>query len=211
MKNEVISLSAERISALADGQLEGDQFVQALAEVSFDREAAQTWLAYHVVGDVLRSPELAPSVHDLEFLDRFAQRLALEVDPRPTGADRQTPQVGHFADPSTVALATVVPSANDSVFRWKVWGGVAGVVVSALLGLGLWNWSESPNARQLSKVLEREAPAPLVAVDIAETGVMIRDPRLDELLLAHQQLAGHSALQKPTGFLRNATYEGATR
>lgn len=209
--NDAISLSAERISALADGQLEGDQFVQALTDVSFDPDSAQTWLAYHVVGDVLRSPELAPSAQDLEFLDRFAQRLALEVDLRPAGADVLTPPEGHGVDPSPALLATVLPSANDGVFRWKVWGGVAGVVVSAVLGLGLWNRSESPNAGQLSKVLERETPASLVAVDFAETGVVIRDPRLDELLLAHQQLAGHSALQMPAGFLRNATYERAAR
>jgi sigma-E factor negative regulatory protein RseA len=36
--------------------------------------------------------------------------------------------------------------------------------------------------------------------------VMIRDPRLDELLAAHKQFSGASALQQPAGFLRNATF-----
>ena len=40
---------------------------------------------------------------------------------------------------------------------------------------------------------------------------MIRDPQLDELLAAHRQLGGASALQMPAGFLRNATFEGPTR
>lgn len=211
MKNDVISLSAERISALADGQLEGAQFVQALTDVSSDPDSAQTWLAYHVVGDVLRSPELAPSVHDFAFLDRFTQRLALEVERRPAAMDGQMPQDGCGSERSSVSLVAVLPSANESVFRWKTWVGVTGVVMSAVLGLGLWNQPANPNAGQLSMVPERATQSPLVAVDVAGSGVMIRDPRLDELLLAHQQLAGHSALQMPAGFLRNATYEGPTR
>lgn len=211
MKNDVISLSAERISALADGQLEGAEFVQALTDVSFDPDSAQTWLAYHVVGDVLRSPELAPSVQDLTFLDRFTQRLALEVDLRPAAMEGQMPQDGLGAERSSVPLVAVLPSANESVFRWKTWAAVASVVVSAVLGLGLWDQFPNQNAAQLSMVPERATQTPLVAVDVTGTGVMIRDPRLDELLLAHQQLAGHSALQMPAGFLRNATYEGPTR
>ena len=39
--------------------------------------------------------------------------------------------------------------------------------------------------------------------------VMLRDPRLDQLLEAHQQAGGAS--QMPSGFLRNATFEGPTR
>ncbi|OGB31318.1 MAG: hypothetical protein A3F78_02865 [Burkholderiales bacterium RIFCSPLOWO2_12_FULL_61_40] len=209
--NDAISLSAERISALADGQLEGDQFVQTLTEVSFDPDSAQTWLAYHVVGDVLRSPELAPSVHDLAFLDRFTQRLALEVERRPAAMDGQVPQDGLGSERSSVPLVAVLPSANQSVFRWTTWAAAASVVISAVLGLGLWDQSPNQNAGQLSMVPERAAQSPLVAVDVAGTGVMMRDPRLDELLLAHRQLAGHSALQMPAGFLRNATYEGPTR
>jgi sigma-E factor negative regulatory protein RseA len=40
---------------------------------------------------------------------------------------------------------------------------------------------------------------------------MIRDPRLDELLAAHKQFGGASALQQPAGFLRNATFQPAGR
>ena len=39
--------------------------------------------------------------------------------------------------------------------------------------------------------------------------VMLRDPRLDQLLEAHQQAGGAS--QMPSGFLRNATFEGPSR
>jgi sigma-E factor negative regulatory protein RseA len=39
--------------------------------------------------------------------------------------------------------------------------------------------------------------------------VMLRDPRLDELLEAHRQAGGAS--QMPSGFLRNATFEAPSR
>ena len=36
---------------------------------------------------------------------------------------------------------------------------------------------------------------------------MVRDARLEELLAAHKQFGATSALQEPSGFLRNATFE----
>ena len=55
--------------------------------------------------------------------------------------------------------------------------------------------------------------APVVAVADAEGGaqVMLRDPRLDELLAAHKQFGSTTALQMPAGFLRNATFETPSR
>jgi sigma-E factor negative regulatory protein RseA len=53
----------------------------------------------------------------------------------------------------------------------------------------------------------------MVATNIGSDGpqIMIRDPRLDELLAAHKQFGSTSALQMPAGFLRNATFEAPAR
>jgi hypothetical protein len=40
---------------------------------------------------------------------------------------------------------------------------------------------------------------------------LIRDPRLDKLLAAHRQLGGATALDTSSGFLRNATFEAPSR
>jgi sigma-E factor negative regulatory protein RseA len=56
-------------------------------------------------------------------------------------------------------------------------------------------------------------PAPMVAVAAEGAGtqpgaqVMLRDPRLDELVAAHRQYHGATNLQMPAGFLRNATFD----
>jgi sigma-E factor negative regulatory protein RseA len=57
----------------------------------------------------------------------------------------------------------------------------------------------------------------LVAVDtpvepraFGANGKLLRDPRLDRYLSAHQQFAGSSALGVPSGFLRNAAADVPT-
>jgi sigma-E factor negative regulatory protein RseA len=44
----------------------------------------------------------------------------------------------------------------------------------------------------------------------AEPAKMIRDPRLDELLAAHRQFGGVSALQQPAGSLRSVSLVSQT-
>jgi len=52
-----------------------------------------------------------------------------------------------------------------------------------------------------------QTPAPQQLVVASPQGPMVRDARLEELLAAHKQLGGTSALQESSGFLRNATFE----
>ena len=57
----------ERISALADGQLDDDELAQTMAWVASSEEARLTWHAYHVMGDALRSADLADCSGDRDF------------------------------------------------------------------------------------------------------------------------------------------------
>jgi sigma-E factor negative regulatory protein RseA len=102
-------------------------------------------------------------------------------------------------------------AANDSSMRWKLLAGVASVAAVAAVG-----WSVmATGAGGLSSSQPQLASAPQqpVAPVLArsEAGLMIRDARLDELLAAHRQFGGASALQMPAGFVRNATFEGPSR
>ena len=194
------SIPNERICDLVDGQLRGADCVQALDALLSDPLAMQTWHAYHVIGDVLRSPELAPSLGDLAFLQRLEGRLA------------QEPARPVVAESKPLPVAVSLPSANASVFRWKMIAGVAGFALVGVVGLNLWTQTSLPSNAQVAvqSVDVPRAPETLIAADTA-AGPMIRDERLDELMAAHRQLGGHSALQVPAGFLRNATFEGPAR
>jgi len=187
----------ELASALADGELQGAEFAQALLVLESSPEAQSRWHGYHLIGDVMRAGTgAAVSAHDAEFVARLRLRLHQE---------------GRRPQPEAMLSPGVVPSsANDSVWRWKLVAGLSSLAVVAVLG---WQLAvPSPQAVQMAV----SGPTPVqpqtpVAQTNAESPVMIRDPRLDQLIAAHQQLGGTSALQMPAGFLRNATFERPSR
>lgn len=193
----------EQLSALADGQLQGEALAQAL-EFAEQEEGMATWKMYHLVGDVLRSPELARPADDGAFLRRLQQQLALEPSPLRAAPERWAPVA---VSPERAATE----AANAPFFGWKMVAGFASLAVVAAVG---WNaWSDIQGAG-IGAQLAAAPAAVQTAVAEAEGGaapVMIRDPRLDELLAAHKQFGGTSALQMPAGFLRNATFEAPAR
>ncbi len=192
------SIPNERICDLVDGQLQSAECAQAFDAMLSDKAAMQTWHAYHVIGDVLRSSELAPSHSDLAFLQRFEAKLANEPARPIAVAISNTP------------AAADLTSANESVFRWKMLAGVASFALVGVIGLSLWTQTTPQAETQVAvrSVVPLAVPSTTIVAADTPAGMMLRDERLDELLAAHRQLGGHSALQVPAGFLRNATFEG---
>lgn len=181
----------ELISALADGQLQGEAFARAVEVAAADPRARESWCAYHLVGEVLRTGRASAGAPSEAFLSRLQERLREEqAAPRPAA--------------QAVIVRQPQPAAND--WLWKVAAGVASVAAVAAIG---WNlWGGAGGQPQLAA-----APAPS-AVPIAleaDGKPMMRDPRLDQLLQAHRQLGGATALATSSGFLRNATFEGPSR
>lgn len=197
-------LSSELLSALVDGQLDGGELAQALQVCQDDGSAMSSWNTYHLIGDVMRSGASAPPVRandsGLEFLTRFNARLAQE--PRLAAVPPvSVPVVNVVAIP----LAAGSPSgqaANDAAgFRWKMVAGFASLAAVSAIG-----WSTSGLlAPATTEKMAQVTPAQLVVA--SPQGPMVRDARLEELLAAHRQLGMATALQEPSGFLRNAAFE----
>lgn len=196
--------TSELISALADGQLEGEEFAQALQTCRLDESALPCWNTYHLIGDVLRSP--GPTAYSisgdagLAFVSRLNKRLVGErrIDLAP-GLVKVTPgkPVGVAATVSHHRGA----ASNDGNFRWKL---VAGLASLAAISAIAWNASGLLGFAAAPQLAQASPPRVIVA---SPQGPMVRDARLEELLSAHKQLGGTSALQEPSGFLRNATFE----
>lgn len=191
----------ERLSALADGQLQGEELSAAFAYAAEDEDGVKTWQLYHLVGDVLRSADLAQPANPA-FMARLREQLAQEA----------LPERPHASVPVTVVAAGLPEAANASVFRWKMVAGFASLAAVAAIGwTSLTSLQGAGAGAQLAAVPERSSPAPVAPVvavaDADGQQVMLRDPRLDELLAAHKQFGSTSALQMPAGFLRNATFE----
>lgn len=199
----------EQLSALADGQLEGAALEEALA-YAVQEEGRAAWQLYHLVGDVLRSSDLAQPAPSADFLNRLRDDLAKE-SPLVPAESRNLGQ-------STVVAVARTDAANASVFRWKMVAGLASLAAVAAIGwTSLATLQGADAARGAAQLAQSAASNPSPAVPVVAVAdadgqqVMIRDPRLDELLAAHKQFGSTSALQMPAGFLRNATFETPSR
>lgn len=195
--DEKMNTPNDRISALVDGQLQAQELAGVMADMEVTPELVSSWHVYQLIGDVMRSEELAVGAHDLGFLTRLQAKLLQEPVPMPLAPK-----------PRDLQMATA--SANADVFRWKWVSGVTLSALVAVIGFGLWNQPSQPQfqASLVSPPVSDVVQASSVQVP---QPVMLRDPQLDALLAAHQQLGGHSALQMPSGFLRNATFERSAR
>ena len=213
----------EQVSALADGHLHGEDFARAIDTACADEDARGAWRAYHLVGDILRSGAHSPCSDTNAFLARFQQRLAAE----PVIA---APALVTAPAPAVLAARHRTDAANEPVFRWKLVAGAASLVAVAaiswtLVGNGIGVSSpgaqiasqQQPAANSVLAAAAASSQLPSTAaltptrvmVGNGSPQVMLRDPRLDQLLEAHQQAGGAS--QMPSGFLRNATFEGPAR
>ena len=194
----------EMISALADGQLQSEALESVIQTVATDDQARSAWHIYHLIGDVLRSGNLPTGTAPAAFLAGFQVRLEGEQalglgSDAPAAASRAVPVL-----PTRVA-DSAAQAANDGSFRWKLVAGVASLAAVTAIG-----WSAVVDIARPPQMASAVTQPSVAGAGPAP--VMIRDPRLDEMLAAHRQLGGSaSALQTSAGFLRNATFEGPAR
>lgn len=185
----------EHLSALVDGEI--DAAAAAALWREDGGELCATWARYQLIGETLRGS--SPRAADPQRVASVMQRVRQE---RATALPSVLPQR--------------VEAANDAVFRWKMLAGFASL--AAVLAVS-WNmagsvsgagpqWAQAP-AQEAPVVAAAEAPAQAVAPVAVpgQQGTVLRDPRLEELMAAHRQAGGMSALQMPAGFLRNAAFD----
>lgn len=202
--------SAERLSALVDGEVGDDDVKHTCVEWRANAQARQSWHAYQLIGDVLRSEDLASFPgRDEAFLRKLRARL---VDEPVVLAPQQPPKL--------LPMAT-----GRSLRRWRAGAAVAAgfvTVAGVLVALQMPSRDapqglvQAPAAAAPVVPVAATSPAPLTpAIVVTEPaadqtvlvtdGKVIRDARLDRYLAAHQRFAGASALGVPSAFLRSAT------
>ena len=211
------SVSAlEHLSALCDGSIGAAELDALMDACQEESQPLERWHAYQVIGAVLRGNEpTVPMRGSADFLANLRSRL-----------DEEAPvKAVEPVKPLPVSI-TGTPAANDGVFRWKLVAGFASMAAVAAVG---WNLLATVPAGPVSGGQLAQspvtAPAPTavasaptalpaqgqtVAVDTRQ-GTVIRDAGLERLLAEHRQHGGMSALQNPTGFIRNATYDADAR
>lgn len=179
----------EQLSALHDGELSGAQAAALVRASLADESLMLQWRSMSAIGSVLREQQSG--------ITAAAVLVEKPVD-------------------AQVFQASQKVASNDGIFRWKM---LAGFAVFAAVGSLVWGLIGAAGDKALSPqggVLASNSAlpsqsatrSPLIAVGGQMAGqevTMIRDPRLDELLAAHKQFGGVSALQQPAGSLRSVS------
>ncbi len=198
MQSQVSSRS-ERMSAFVDGELVGEEHLNLDAFLSgLDGQDRAAWSSYHLIGDALRSDDLAVSpATSSAFLSGFAARFDNEP---------------HVLAPAAMPVARrllalrrrVVPAfavaAAAATLTW--------IVVPQLQGV-----PGGPGTAQLASVqshgdtLQRVAMASVPAATvqpIVQDANIIRDASLDQYLEAHQQFAQQPVMPGSMPLIRAA-------
>ena len=188
------SSSSEVLSALVDGELGADH-AAGLQDVFESSSLHADWNSYQVIGQVLRGGPLASALNsaDPAFLQRLNARLA---------GEKVAPPLLVVASSHTAIAPPEQPAANEALFRWKMVAGFASLAAALVVG---WGFIGSPDASTGAQIAQN--PMSEQVVMASPQGPMVRDARLQELMEAHKQLGG-SSLQAPSGFLRNAGFDG---
>lgn len=209
------NLTREEISALVDGELDESRIEAVLALLHKD-EGRNAWEAYHQTGDALRSDEIA-----LTMSCDFSKRLFERLDAEPAIIAPVPARVAASAQPPQSAATVPASRSRWGVRRLALPGMVAAAAVATVAFITtphLMVADSTPDVQQVVPVvpatsqaltnaaLSSAAPTtPAVAVHTPiDEEVMLRDPRIDDYLFAHQRFS--SSVYSTAQFARSATF-----
>ncbi len=207
------------LSDLMDGHVDGSGVVRACAAWRGDVVAREDWHLYHVIGDVLRTPELAPRARhrdhgsgDAAFLAAVRARLVLEpvvLMPEPVphvaaqkaaASERPTGTVAHVKSgwraPMAVAAGFMAVAAVVAVTRMGGLGtGPAAPVLATAPEAATTTVATSPSANALVATSTGPATAAPAAGGTARpsnaTVMLVNDQRMVRDARLDRYLAAH--------------------
>lgn len=197
----VSSSRGEQLSAFVDGEMAGgEQHLNAIFS-ALDQEGRTAWSSYHLIGDVLRSDDLAMSpAASQSFMAGFAARF--EAEPHVL-APAALPAAAHEGRVSRMLALRrrVVPSlavaAAAATLTW--------IVMPQMRGVGMAGAPQVASVRSAGDNVQRVAMNTTpVQTAAPQDGNIIRDARLDEYLEAHQQFAQQPIMTDSMPFIRSA-------
>jgi sigma-E factor negative regulatory protein RseA len=186
----------DNISAMVDGELSNAQWTSALARLceASNQDGKKTWEIYHQIGDVLRSDDLAVSLSP-----GFSARFSALLDAEPVVLAPKFDPVHEMPEVSNVvalkqprvaryiAMTSMAAAAAVAFFMAPqivpLFGGQSnsGIVISK---------AEQSNRIQADGIqLASNSNNVEVQSNPGEQVEMLRDPRLDSYLMAHQKFS----------------------
>lgn len=201
------------LSRLIDGDVDAGVAAQASAQWRVDAVLRSTWHRYQLIGDVMRSEDLASTPkRDAEFLARLRTRLqqeALAMAPAEpvnvTAKVRALPSAARARLLSRLSSRWLAPAAVAAGFV-----AVAGVlVVTRFSTPGLeqavsTQMAMQPAAPGLKRAATGTAPPSPASTSIeVMDAALVRDAQIDRYFRAHRDMRTNAAAALPGGALRS--------
>jgi sigma-E factor negative regulatory protein RseA len=202
------SLSARlALSALMDGDAH-DRGAAAIGAWRDDADARTSWHAYHLIGDVLRSDDLAVTpAHDERFLRALRERLAVEPVPL---APSPLPTAGRPVAQAEGGQDEHVAPAGATHRRAASWLMAPAAVAAgfvAVAGILVVTRSWTPGVEEGGVMAQAAASAPVSADGLVASSDVVRNARLDRYLEAHRALGNGVAAAGGAGHRVQIVFE----
>ena len=194
------SRSRRILSALADGDATDGEAARAFEAWREDDDARASWHAYQLIGDVMRSDDLASApAADEAFLRALRARLADEpVVLAPVEAPAQ-PAIAVEQPAVANARATSVSRS-----RWQAPLAMAAGFLAVVGGLQLYRGAATPSGNASLALAGSPAASATVAA-AAPVPTKAEAEQLAPYVAAHRQPTMNAAFQMPGGDIRNAS------
>ena len=181
----------ERLSAIVDGELSGEEHSSGIFS-DLDRDDRAAWSNYHLIGDVLRSDDLALSpAASHAFMSRFAALLEAEPHVLAPAASAWS-ATRRLVGLRRRVVPTLAVAAAVATLTW--------IVVPQMHGIGQGGAQQVASAQSSGNSgVQRVAMA-----SASQEGNIIRDAQLDQYLEAHQQFAQQPVMLDSTPLIRSA-------
>ncbi|HEY8101044.1 MAG TPA: sigma-E factor negative regulatory protein [Burkholderiaceae bacterium] len=175
-------IGQERISELVDGELASSYLPVAFATLNSE-EGQNTWDIYHQIGDVLRSDDMAISLSP-NFAASFSARL--EAEPTILAPGIGQDQVGQQG----ISIASRVSPRIYKRFSMQGIAVAATVAVFAFISapqLMVAIKGTPQNGQASTAIIASNSSTSTISP--TQEGTVLRDPQIDQYLLAHQRFA----------------------
>jgi sigma-E factor negative regulatory protein RseA len=178
------NMNREQISAFIDNEAADGHVDVTMAALRQD-EGRQTWDLYHQIGDALRSDDL-----NTKLSADFNQRMFALLD----------------AEPTIIAPAIVSAPVQKSFKRFAMPGMAAAAVavIAVLVAPQMMTQTPALNASTGAAPTTLAAAAPNTITVASQDGEVLRDPRIDDYLLAHQRFS--PSVYSTAQYARSATF-----
>ena len=179
------NMTREQISAFADNELSDGHLDITLAALR-QQDGREAWSLYHQIGDALRSDDL-----NTQLSADFTARMFARLDVEPT---------------IMVAAQQHAGATKVSIKRFAMPGmAAAAVAVVAFLTVPqMMTQQHAPALEAKSAAIVLAAATPETITVASNEGEVLRDPRIDEYLLAHQRFS--PSVYSTAQYARSATF-----